>query len=76
MRMCSVLWLCVTHRKHTFCQSPPDLRPHIGANEEQGDLGPRNVRVFQESLFGELQTTAATVSPCVQQDGRGSGDEV
>lgn len=76
MSMSSVLRLCVTHHKHTFCQSPPDLRPHIGAEKEQGDLGPRNVRVFKESLFGELHTAVATVSPCVQHDGRSSGDEV
>lgn len=68
--------MCATHHKHSFGQFPPDLRPHIGAKEEQGDLGPCYVGVFQESLFGELRATVATVSPGVQQDGRGSADEL
>lgn len=73
--MC-VLWSCVTHLEQTFCQSPPDLRPQKGAKEEQGYFHPGNVRVIQESPFGELQTAIATVSPCTQHDGGGSADEV
>jgi len=68
--------MCVTHLKQTFCQSPPDLRPQKGAKEEQGDFGPGNVCVIQESPFGELQTARTTVSPCAYHYGGGSGNEV
>lgn len=73
MCLCS---FCVTHLEQTFCQSPSDLRPQKGAKEEQGNFGAGNVGVLGESLFGDLQTAVATVSPCVQHDGRGFGDEV
>lgn len=67
--------LSVTHLKQTLSQSPPDLRPQIGAEEEQGDFGHRNERVIQESPFGALQTASATVSPCLQDYGGDFGDE-
>lgn len=70
------MWSCVTHLEHTFCQPPSDLRPQKGAKEEKGYFHPGNVRVIQESPFGELQTASATVSPCTQHDGGGSADEV
>lgn len=70
------MYVWVTHLKQTFCQSPPDLRPQKGAKEKQGDFGTGNVRVIQESPFGELQTAAATVSPCAQNDGGRFADEL
>lgn len=60
--------VCVSHLKQTFCQSPPDLRPQKGAKKEEGDFGPGNVCVIQESPFGELQTAGATVPVCAQHD--------
>lgn len=71
-----VLWLCFTHLKQTLRQTEPDLRPQICAEEEQGDFGHGNVSVIQERPFGQLQPARATVPPCAQYDGGGSGDEV
>lgn len=63
-----------TYLKQTFRQPLPDQRPQKSAKEKQGDLGPGDVCVVQESPFGELQTAVATVSPCVQHDA-GASDE-
>lgn len=76
MRLGSGLSLCLTHHEQTFCQSPPDLRPQKGAEEEEGGFGPGDVRVLPESPFGELQPAVATVSPRVQHDTRGSANEL
>lgn len=62
--------------EQTFCQSMPYLRPQKGAKEEQANFGPGNVCVIQESPFGELQTTRATVSQCTVQNSRRSSDEL
>ena len=66
----------VTHLEQTFRQSPPDHGPQKGAKDKEGDLGPGDVRVIQESLFGEPQTAVATVSPRAQHDAGASGDEL
>lgn len=71
-----MLGVSLTHLKQTICQSPPDLRPQIGAKEEQGDFGHGYVCIIQESPFGELQTATTTVSPRAQYCGGCFGDEV
>lgn len=72
----SVCVVTVSYLEQTFRKSSPDLRPQKGAKEEEEDFGPGNIRVIQESPFGELQTTFTTVSPCVPHDGGGSADEL
>lgn len=71
-----MLWLCLTHLKQTLRQPESDLRPQVGAKEEQGDFGHGNARVIHESPFGELQAAATTVSPGAQDNAGGFGDEV
>lgn len=68
---------CVcTHLEQTRRQPQANLRPQIGAEEEQGDFRQGDARVVEQSPSGELQTAAATVSPGPPDHARRFGDEV
>lgn len=65
-----------THLEQTRRQPQANLRPQIGAEEEQGDFRQGDARVVEQSPSGELQTAAATVSPGTPQRSRRFADEV